>query len=133
MIKEVDIQYITADGMETAKGYLLPGMHKSALAIIALPNNGGTVSYGVTHVPTGIAVIRARTDSFDLVASALRKLWKHLQPEHKQLLKLKGRDEIEAHPAFTGLAIVVRSVTEGLEHKIAEQIQREVRDERNSR
>lgn len=128
-MKQTTITIATEKGPEYLDAYLLPGMYTSGLCIVGLPNNGGGTSYGITHTYTGWAIIGAKTDDIDLVASMLRKLWKALSKEEKQLLKLKDVDDMRAHPHYGSLGIKVVSVKNTLEHKIAERIRREVRAE----
>ncbi len=132
-MKQTTITIATEKGPEPLDAFLLPGMYTSGLCIVGFPNNGGGTSYGITHTNTGWAIIGAKTDDLDLVASMLRKLWKALSTEEKQLLKLKDVDDMRAHPHYSLLGAKVVSVKNTLEHKIAEAIRREVRAEREAR
>ncbi len=131
-MKQTTITIATDKGPEPLDAFLLPGMYTSGLCIVGIPNNGGGTSYGITHTFTGWAIIGAKTDDLDLVASMLRKLWKALSKEEKQLLKLKDPDDMRANPHYSSLGVKVVSVKNMLEHKIAEAIRREVREGRKT-
>lgn len=132
-MKRTQIAIATDKGPEMLDVTLLPGMYTSGLCIAEVPNNGGGVSYGITHVDTGFAIIAACTDDFDLVASMLRKLWKQLSMQEKQLLKLKDPQEMKQHQYFDYFGNKVLAIKEQLKHKIAKQIEREIKEERAKR
>jgi hypothetical protein len=69
------MQIATTKGKLEFDEILIDGMKRSPIAIVPLPNNLGTMSYSITHRPTGMAIIPAKSDDLALVLAGCGRSW----------------------------------------------------------
>lgn len=127
-LQESTIEIATTKGKTTLPCFRIDGMLRSPIVIVAMKNNGGGVSYSITHAPSGMAIIAAFSDSLSDVVCAAKKLWKLADKQIRQWLSSSNLNTNDQEYLRFG-TIVVRIRTE-LEEKVAKQIRQEVESER---
>jgi len=116
--------------IKTSKGNIqvdiitIAGMKRSPIVVTAIPNNGGGLSYSVTHKPSGLALVPAKTDDLPLVIRCAKKLWNGLAPALRVAL---SREDFGSHMVeFNKVGQVVIQVRQYLDNEVAKRIKSEV-------
>jgi hypothetical protein len=108
----------------------IDGMKRSPIVLEAVPNNGGGISYAITHKPSGKVMIEAACSDMNVVKRAAKRLWGKLGPEARAAL---ASPTFGDHlPEYDAVLLATSEEMWKLHDEIGKLIEKKVRSERTA-